>query len=59
MQLMPTEEIMAASHRAWPHVALAIAFAGVPGTASAAELNPAAVTYKLPDPATTTLAEEK
>ena len=40
---------MAASHRAWRHVALAIAFAGVPGTASAAELNPAAVTYKLPD----------
>ena len=49
MQLTPMEEIMAASHRAWRHVALAIAFAGVLGTASAAELNPAAVTYKLPD----------
>jgi quercetin dioxygenase-like cupin family protein len=43
------EEIMAVSHRAWRHVALAIAFAAVPGTASAAELNPAAVAYKLPD----------
>ena len=49
MQLTPMEEIMAASHRAWRHVALAIAFAGVLGTASAAELNPTAVTYKLPD----------
>jgi hypothetical protein len=49
MQLTPMEEIMAVSHRAWHHVALAIAFAAVPGTASAAELNPAAVAYKLPD----------
>jgi hypothetical protein len=43
------EEIMAASHRAWRHIASAIAVAAVLGTASAAELNPAAVTYKLPD----------
>jgi hypothetical protein len=49
MQLTPMEEIIAVSHLAWHHVALAIAFAAVPGTASAAELNPAAVTYKLPD----------
>src|SRR5882724_9704747 len=43
------EEVMTASGRPWRFVALPIAFAGVLSVASAAELNPAAVTYKLPD----------
>jgi hypothetical protein len=40
---------MGASHRLRRSVALGIAFAGMLGVSSAAELNPAAVTYKLPD----------
>ena len=40
---------MTASHGHWRYVALAIAMAGTQSVASAAELNPAAVTYKLPD----------
>jgi hypothetical protein len=40
---------MTASHRLWRYAAQAIVFAGMLGVSSAAELNPAAVTYKLPD----------
>lgn len=40
---------MTASRRFWRLAALAVAVAGTPGVSSAAELNPAAVTYKLPD----------
>ena len=40
---------MTASRRLWRLAALAVAVAGTPGVSSAAELNPAAVTYKLPD----------
>jgi hypothetical protein len=43
------EQAMTASHRLWRHVARAIAVAATLGVASAAELNPAAVTYKLPE----------
>jgi hypothetical protein len=43
------EKIMTASHRLRRLVALGIAFAGMLSVACAAELNPAAVTYKLPD----------
>jgi len=42
------EEVMTVSYRLWRLTALGIAFAGLPGVASA-ELNPAAVTYKLPE----------
>jgi len=40
---------MTASRRLWRYLAMPIALAAMLGTASAAELNPAAVTYKLPD----------
>jgi hypothetical protein len=40
---------MTASRRLWRYLAMPIAFAVMLGAASAAELNPAAVTYKLPD----------
>jgi len=40
---------MTASHRLRHYAALGIAFAAMLGVSSAAELNPAAVTYKLPD----------
>ncbi|HEY0850736.1 MAG TPA: cupin domain-containing protein [Bradyrhizobium sp.] len=40
---------MTASHRLWHYPALGIAFAGMLSVSSAAELNSAAVTYKLPD----------
>ena len=40
---------MTASQRFWRYLAIGIALAGMLGVASAAELNPAAVTYKLPD----------
>jgi len=40
---------MTASHGLWRYLAIGIALAGMFGAASAAELNPAAVTYKLPD----------
>jgi len=40
---------MTASHRLRHYAALGFAFAAMLGASSAAELNPAAVTYKLPD----------
>src|SRR3954462_15392607 len=46
----PSEgEAMTASHGLRRYLAMGIAFAGLLGVASAAELNPAAVTYKLPE----------
>ena len=40
---------MMATNRFWRHLMTPLAFAGMLGISSAAELNPAAVTYKLPD----------
>ncbi|GKQ54537.1 cupin domain-containing protein [Bradyrhizobium sp. Ce-3] len=40
---------MTASNRPWRYLTLALALAGMLSVSSAAELNPAAVTYKLPD----------
>ncbi len=44
-----TEETMKAMTRSWLYLITPLVFAGMPGIASAAELNPAAVVYKLPD----------
>jgi len=44
-----TEEIMKATNRFWRYLAMPICFAGMLSISSAAELNPAAVIYKLPD----------
>src|SRR5947208_6801498 len=44
-----TEETMKAIIRSWRYLMTPLAFAGMLSIASAAELNPAAVTYKLPD----------
>jgi hypothetical protein len=43
------EEAMKATHRSWRYLAMPLAFAGMLSISSAAELNPAAVVYKLPD----------
>jgi hypothetical protein len=43
------EEIMNATNRFWRYILLPISLAGMLGISSAAELNPAAVAYKLPD----------
>ncbi|WP_244485402.1 cupin domain-containing protein [Bradyrhizobium tropiciagri] len=40
---------MTASSRSWRHLMTPLLFAGTLSASSAAELNPAAVTYKLPD----------
>ncbi|MGY2811533.1 cupin domain-containing protein [Bradyrhizobium australafricanum] len=40
---------MTASNRSWRYLMMPLAFAGMLSVSSAAELNPAAVTYKLPD----------
>ena len=40
---------MTASNRSWRYLMLPLAFASMLSSSSAAELNPAAVTYKLPD----------
>jgi hypothetical protein len=40
---------MNATHRFWRYLAMPISFAGMLSVSSAAELNPAAVIYKLPD----------
>jgi len=40
---------MKATRRFWPYLAMPLAFAAMPGASPAAELNPAAVIYKLPD----------
>ncbi|WP_249168004.1 cupin domain-containing protein [Bradyrhizobium elkanii] len=40
---------MTASIRSWRYLMMPLAFAGMLSVGSAAELNPAAVTYKLPD----------
>ncbi|WP_246668330.1 MULTISPECIES: cupin domain-containing protein [Bradyrhizobium] len=40
---------MRASKRSWRYLMMPLAFAGMLSVGSAAELNPAAVTYKLPD----------
>ena len=40
---------MKATRRAWRYLVTPLAFAGMLGISSAAELNPAAVIYKLPD----------
>ncbi|WFU57281.1 cupin domain-containing protein [Bradyrhizobium pachyrhizi] len=40
---------MTASNRSWRYLMTPLAFAGILSVSSAAELNPAAVTYKLPD----------
>jgi hypothetical protein len=44
-----TEEIMKATNRFWRYLAMPIGFVGMLSISSAAELNPAAVIYKLPD----------
>jgi hypothetical protein len=43
------EEVMKATHRFWRYLLLPISLAGMLSISSAAELNPAAVIYKLPD----------
>jgi hypothetical protein len=43
------EETMKATHRFWRCLLLPLSFAGMLNISSAAELNPAAVIYKLPD----------
>jgi len=43
------EEIMKATSRFWRYLLMPICFAGMLNISSAAELNPAAVIYKLPD----------
>ncbi|WP_245452693.1 cupin domain-containing protein [Bradyrhizobium sp. C9] len=40
---------MTASNRSWRYLMMSLALAGTLSVSSAAELNPAAVTYKLPD----------
>ena len=40
---------MKATNRAWRYLVTPLAFAGMLSISSAAELNPAAVIYKLPD----------
>ena len=40
---------MTASNRSWRYLMMPLALAGTQSVSSAAELNPAAVTYKLPD----------
>ena len=40
---------MTASNRSWRYLLMPLALAGMLSVSSAAELNPAAVTYKLPD----------
>src|SRR5450759_1093990 len=44
-----TEEIMKATGRFWRYLVVPISFAGMLSISSAAELNPAAVIYRLPD----------
>jgi hypothetical protein len=44
-----TEETMKAPHRFWRYFLMPISFAGMLSISSAAELNPAALIYKLPD----------
>src|SRR5450631_2433030 len=47
---LPTrEKTMQGTNRFWRYLVMPIAFAGMLSVSSAAELNPAAVTYKLPD----------
>ena len=43
------EETMKITHRFWRYLLIPISLAGMLSISSAAELNPAAVTYKLPD----------
>src|SRR5688572_26644816 len=43
------EQTMAATNRLWRYLVTPLALAGMLSISSAAELNPAAVTYKLPD----------
>src|ERR1700687_1918446 len=43
------EEAMKTTHRFWRYLVMPISFAGMLSISSAAELNPAAVIYKLPD----------
>jgi hypothetical protein len=43
------EETMKATNRFWRYLLMPISLAGMLSISSAAELNPAAVTYKLPD----------
>jgi hypothetical protein len=40
---------MKAQHRFWPKLVVPLSLAGMPGMSCAAELNPAAVAFKLPD----------
>jgi hypothetical protein len=49
LQLTPREDVMKVPHRPCRTAAIGMAFAATFGLASAAELNPAAVTYKLPE----------
>src|SRR5258705_1820457 len=44
-----TEETMKATKRFWRYLAMPLALVGMLSLSSAAELNPAAVIYKLPD----------
>jgi hypothetical protein len=44
-----TEETMKAVNRCWRYLLLPLSFAGMLSISSAAELNPAALVYKLPD----------
>jgi hypothetical protein len=46
---MIREKTMKATHRFWRYLATPLVFAGMLGISSAAELNPAALVYKLPD----------
>jgi hypothetical protein len=46
---MATEEIMQATNRFWRYLVTPFVFASMLGISSAAELNPAALAYKLPD----------
>ena len=43
------EDILKATDRFWRYLVIAISFAGMLSISSAADLNPAAVVYKLPD----------
>jgi hypothetical protein len=43
------EETMKAQHRIWRMLVMPLFLAGMLGIGSAAELNPAALAYKLPD----------
>ncbi len=48
-ELSTMEEPMQATNRFWRYLVAPLAFAGMLSISSAAELNPAAVIYKLPD----------